>query len=63
MWDTRPVEVVLHLPEGLADDVEHVQKNDPDFLRQVIRYGLARRAMFEQLSRGSRDSRREGELV
>lgn len=63
MWDTRPVEVVLHLPEGLADDVEHVQKNDPDFLRQVIRYGLARRAMFEQLSRGARDSRREGELV
>lgn len=63
MWDTRPVEVVLNLPEGLADDVEHVQKNDPDFLRQVIRYGLARRAMFEELSRGSRDSRPESELV
>lgn len=63
MWDTRPVEVVLHLPEGLADDVEHVQRSDPDFLRQVIRYGLARRAMFEELSRGSPDARPENELV
>lgn len=63
MWDTRPVEVVLHLPEGLADDVEHVQENDPDFLRQVIRYGLARRAMFEELGRGSRDALSGGETL
>mgnify|MGYP006277801751 CR=1 FL=1 len=51
MWDTRPVEVVLHLPEGLAEDVEEVQEDDPDFLKKVIRYGLTRRAMFEELKR------------
>lgn len=50
MWDTRPVEVVVHLPEDLADDVEEVQKRDPDFLKRVIRYGLTRRAMFRELS-------------
>lgn len=51
MWDTRPVEVVVHLPEDLADDVEEVQRRDPDFLKKVIRYGLTRRAMFRELSR------------
>lgn len=63
MWDTRPVELVLHLPEGLADDVEQVQEHDPDFLRRVIRYGLARRAMFEELSRGRGEVRPRGELA
>lgn len=51
MWDTRPVEVVLQLPEDLADDVEEIQRRDPDFLNKVIRYGLTRRAMFQALSR------------
>lgn len=51
MWDTRPVEVVLELPEDLAEDVEQAQKSDPKFLSKVIRYGLTRRAMFEELSR------------
>jgi hypothetical protein len=51
MWDTRPVEVVLQLPEDLADDVEEIQRRDPDFLNKVIRYGLTRRAMFQVLSR------------
>lgn len=50
MWDTRPVEVVVHLPEDLAEDVEEVQKRDPDFLKKVIQYGLTRRAMFRELS-------------
>lgn len=52
MWDTRPVELVLHLPEGLAEDVEEVQQRDPNFLQKVIRYGLTRRAMFEELQSG-----------
>lgn len=58
MWDTRPIEVELHLPEDLAEDVEELQETDPEFLTRVIRYGLTRRAMFEELSRGmSRGSR------
>ena len=55
MWDTRPVEVVLELPEDLAEDVEEAQKRDPQFLNKVIRYGLARRAMFEELNRSFDD--------
>lgn len=52
MWDTRPVEIVLQLPEDLAEDVEEAQQHDPDFLKKVIRYGLTRRAMFEELKNG-----------
>lgn len=51
MWDTRPVELVLHLPEGLADDVEEAVQNDPELLSRIIRYGFTRRAMFQQLNR------------
>lgn len=56
MWDTRPVEVVVQLPEDLADDVEEVQRKDPEFLNKLIRYGLARRAMFQELDRNWADS-------
>lgn len=55
MWDTRPVEVVLELPEELAEDVEQAKKRDPQFLNKVIRYGLTRRAMFEELGRSFED--------
>lgn len=48
--DTRPVELVLELPEELAEDVEEVRKNDPEFLGRVIQYALARRIVFEELS-------------
>ena len=58
MWETRPVELVLQLPTDLADSVEEVRRRDPEYLSRVIRYGLARRAVFEQLRR--RDETREG---
>lgn len=50
MWETRPVELVLQLPAGLADDVEEVQDSDPEFLGKAIRYALARRTIFQELS-------------
>lgn len=51
MWDTRPVELVLHLPEPLAQRVEEVRQRDPEFLARIIRYGLLRRTVYEELSR------------
>lgn len=50
--ETRPVEVVVNLPEDLAADVEDVRRTDPDFLGRVIQYALARRIIFEELSAG-----------
>ncbi len=55
MWDTRAVELVLQLPADLAESVEAVKENDPEFLSRVIRYGLARRAVYQDLSASPAD--------
>jgi hypothetical protein len=47
--DTRPVELVVDLPEELADDVEEVREQDPEFLGRAIQYALARRIVFQEL--------------
>ncbi len=54
MRDTRPVELVVNLPEGLVDEVEAVRQTDPEFLSDVIVYGLCRRTIFEELQRTRR---------
>lgn len=56
MWETRPVELVLDLPHDIASTVEEVSHRDPDYLRRVIRYGIARRAVYKSLQRGADDS-------
>lgn len=51
MWETRPVEFVLDLPHDIASTVEEVSHRDPDYLRRIIRYGIARRAVYQSLER------------
>ena len=53
MSETRPVELVLRLPNELADSVEEVRERDPEYWNRVIRYGLARRAVYRELQRSS----------
>lgn len=55
MWESRPVEIVVQLPEDVAADVERTHAQDPSFLSRVIRYGIMRRAIFEELKRNSDD--------
>ncbi|MFQ5679753.1 MAG: hypothetical protein ACE5HP_09895 [Gemmatimonadota bacterium] len=50
MWETRPVQLVLHLPAELAEDVEEVQGRDPEYLGKALRYALARRIVFRELN-------------
>lgn len=45
------MELVVQLPEDVADDVERTHAQDPSFLGKVIRYGIVRRAIFEELKR------------
>ena len=51
MSDTRPVELVLRLPNDVADSVEEVRDRDPEYLNRVIRYGMVRRAVYRELQR------------
>lgn len=53
MHDSRPVELVLELPTDVAENIEDVKRRDPDYLTRVIRLGLARRAVFQELRRSS----------
>jgi len=53
--DTRPVNVVVDLPEDLVSDVESVRREDPDFLGRAIQYALARRIIFQELVSETRD--------
>lgn len=55
MWESRPVELVVQLPDDVAADVERTHAQDPSFLSTVIKYGLVRKAIFEELKRTAGD--------
>ncbi len=55
MRDTRPVKLVVNLPEGLAEEVEEVRQTDPEFLSDVIVYGICRRTIFNELLKARRE--------
>jgi hypothetical protein len=52
MLDTQTVDFVLRLPADLAESAEEVANRDPEYLHRVVRYGLVRRAIFEELTHG-----------
>lgn len=37
------------LPSDLADEVERLQHTEPEFIQNVLTYGLMRRAVFAHL--------------
>ena len=45
------MELVLRLPNDMADSVEEVRDRDPEYLSRVIRYGMVRRAVYRELQR------------
>lgn len=53
MSDTRSVELVVRLPEEMANSVEEVRDRDPEYLNRLIRYGIVRRAVYRELLRSS----------
>lgn len=46
--DTIPV--VVKMDRRLAQEVERVTDQDPDFVRNLFEYGLLRRGVFDVLS-------------
>ena len=49
MLDTTSVDFILRLPADLAQSAEEVATRDPDYLNRVVRYGLVRHAIYEEL--------------
>ena len=49
MWETRSVQLSVHLPSDIAAQAEEVQANDPEFLSRVVLYGLTRRSIYQHL--------------
>lgn len=52
MWDTCSVQLKVRLPREVAEQVEEVQRTDPEFLSRVVLYGLTRRSIFRHLREG-----------
>lgn len=51
MWDTCAVELKVRLPKPVADEVEEVQRRDPEMLSRMLFYAMTRRTIFDHLSR------------
>lgn len=49
MRKTREVTLRLRLPIHLANQVEVVHRDDPEFLERIILYGLTRRLVLKQI--------------
>ncbi len=49
MSDSRAVTLVVVLQSELADEVEELQENDPEYLEKLLRYGVVRRAVYNRL--------------
>ena len=50
MGEMCAVELRVQLPASMAAEVEEVQRREPEFLRNLLVYGLVRRTMFERLA-------------
>ena len=49
MWETCAVELRVQLPKGVAVEVEHVQRNDPEMLSRILCYAMTRRTIYDTL--------------
>lgn len=51
VWETRAVDLRLNLPRPVAAELEEVQREDPEMLNRLVTYAVARRTIYEHLSK------------
>jgi hypothetical protein len=56
MWESCAVELRVRLPKPVADEVEKVQRSDPEMLSRMLTYAVARKSIFDHLSTRREDS-------
>ncbi len=49
MSETCSVQLNVRLPSDVAEQVQEVQRSDPEFLSRVVLYGLTRRSIYRHL--------------
>ena len=49
MWETCSVQLKVRLPRDIAAQAEEAQETDPEFLSQVVLYGMTRRSIYRRL--------------
>lgn len=49
-WETCAVDLRVRLPRNVADEVEEVQKRDPDMMSRIVLYAVTRRTIFDHLA-------------
>jgi len=49
MPESSAVDLRVHLPQRLAEDVERVREGDPEALTRIVAYGVTRRLIFDHL--------------
>lgn len=50
MWETCAVDLRVELPKPVAEEVEEVQRRDPEMLSRMLFYALTRRTIYEHLA-------------
>ena len=50
MWETCAVDLRVRLPRNVAEEVEEVQKRDPEMLSRIVLYAVTRRTIFDHLA-------------
>jgi hypothetical protein len=50
MWETCAVDLRVELPRAAAEEIEEVQRRDPELLSRMLLYALTRRAIFDHLT-------------
>ena len=50
MWETCAVDLRVELPKPVAEEVEEVQRRNPEILSRMLFYALTRRTIYEHLA-------------
>lgn len=50
MWEPCAVDLRVRLPKNVADEVEEVQRRDPEMMSRIVLYAVTRRTIFDHLA-------------
>ena len=50
MGETCAVDLRIRLPKQVADEVEEVQKRDPEMMSRIVLYAVTRQTIFDHLA-------------